>query len=561
MRKYLFASLIFFSIILLTFQAAGQNNLDEEYQPVRIYDLNDWISFKNSNHPTSLAVGKDFIYFGTTGGIVPYNFYSKRFTEPYSVSDGLVNDNIQAVYYDKNTDYLWAGHAGGISYLTPTGDQWIYLSAQDVMSSVNPITRIGTYKDYIYAVASGGYIFRVSRIPGQLDYVPETNLSKLDIDWNISKNDPLPVINNYFFHPNKYELIKDGKIIGPELREFNVSLFYSDVRQNIYGGIWNLGLLTGDSNIQTLTLHPFGPLNNSINAITKIKNGFCMASSRSVRSPERSGITFFYPRDLEWEYVEPRFISDFPSQVINDVAYNNRQLWYATNQGVTINNRKNGGYHKLTVQDGLIGEDIYTIALEDSLAWVGSQLGLNLVYTGQYSVHRVHLTPDRFHTKILKIKIGSKDVWIGTDNGLYSVNRDDHKVKHYDTFGERIKLKQPVVSSYPAIATSDSLVIAYGYNSFLKHNLKKNEWSQLPDLPEVNIIYDLALYDNYLWAGTDKGAFLINLDNNSQEHYTKIDGLAGMHVYRVIIEDEDVWFGTNQGLTKYYWKKYAFTKN
>jgi len=551
----------FFKILVFLSFTIVLNFAENDKQPVRIYDLNDWMSFKNCNHPTSLTIGKDFVYFGTTGGIVGYNRYTNKFTEPYSVSDGLIDDNIRAVYYDQRTDYLWAAHSGGISYLTPTADSWEFVSAEDVMSPSNPVTRIGVYQDNIWALAPGGYIFKISRIPGQLSYVPETDISALKVDWNISYNDPLPNINNYFLHPNRYEIIDDNKIIGPELREFDISLFHTNVRKNIYGGAWGLGFLIGDSNIQSLTIYPYGPLNNSINAMAKIENGFCLAGSQTGQDEGRRGITFFYPSELEWDYVEPQYILNFPTRIIHEVAYKDRKLWYATDQGVLVKSQKNGEYTQLTVQDGLADEFIYTVDLEDSLAWAGSKFGLNLIYTDNYTTKRVYLSPDKFNMKVLKVEIGPQKVWIGTDNGLYSVNRDDHMVYHYDIFGDKIELKQPVVASYHAVAASDSVVVAHGRNSFLKYNRNSQKWSQLAELPDAGIVYDMAIYENYLWVGTNSGAYLINLDNNYREHYTRVDGLAGMRVFRIIVEEEDVWFGTDKGLTKYYWKKYVFKKN
>lgn len=548
---------VFLSIILTTFVYSQTRN----FQPVRIYDLNDWISFKNCNHPTSLAIGKDFIYYGTTGGIVSYNYYNDNFIEPYSVSDGLVDDTIEAVLFDPRTNYIWAGHKGGVSYLTPTADQWEFIDTDGIMSMINPVTRLGLYKEDIWAVAPGGFIFKIDRLSGTMSYVPETELSKMDIDWNISRSDPIPRVRQYFLHPNTYELIEDGVVLGPEMREFEISLFYSDVRQDIYGGIWGLGLLTGDTNIKSMTIHPFGPLDNSINALETMDNNFIMGSSRPNRSDQRSGVTFFDPGNMEWKYKEPRYIYNFPTDIIHDIEYKNRKIWYATDQGLVVGDQKNGDYRNLTVQDGLIGEFIYSIGLEDSLAWVGSQLGLSMITTDNFLIKNVHLTPDQFHMKILKIEVGPQNIWIGTDNGLYSVDRKDHRVTHYDIFGEKIDLKQPVVASYPAIASSDSLTVAFGNNSFMKYQHNTKKWSQLPELPEINIIYDMAIYENYLWAGTNKGAYLINLDNNYREHYTRVDGLAGMRVYQIVLKDQDVWFGTNKGLTKYYWKKYVQTKN
>ena len=49
-------------LFLLAYQIFGEVNR----QPVRIYELGDWITYKNCNYPTSLSLGHEYVYFGTS---------------------------------------------------------------------------------------------------------------------------------------------------------------------------------------------------------------------------------------------------------------------------------------------------------------------------------------------------------------------------------------------------------------------------------------------------------------------------------------------------------------
>jgi len=64
--------------------------------------------------------------------------------------------------------------------------------------------------------------------------------------------------------------------------------------------------------------------------------------------------------------------------------------------------------------------------------------------------------------------------------------------------------------------------------------------------------------NDYLWIGTSEGVFLYRLRDYYTEQYSRIDGLASNNVYKILIDGDQVWFATDQGLTKYQWRKYAF---
>ena len=545
----------YFNFILLLSIAAG-NSLP----PGGTYDLNDWITFKNCNHLTSIAQGRDYIYFGTTGGIVPFERNGQYITEPYTVSDGLKNDFITAVLYDETTDYIWASHKNGVSFLTPTASQWENIDLSNYITQGSPINRLGVSDNFIWATSSGGFIFKIDRNTGSLIGQFDSGELTKNIKWGITKESPLPEINDYFIDPNNYSIDDQHNITGPEFREFKINLFYKNSRQNIFGGAWGLGLLIGDSNIRDLSIKQFGPLNNYITNLAQTEKYLIMANNQSKSPGERAGISLFKPENLSWNYIEPKFIMEFPTNQIYDIAYDNKEIWFGTDQGVVVQNKKNNSFRHLSIFDNLPGDEIHTIALDDSIAWVGSQIGMGIVYRDSHTIKEVSLTSENIQMKIHKIDIGEKHIWVGTDNGLYSINKTNLVVTHYNARGEKLGNDQVTPTTYPAIASNDSLVIAYGFNNFLKYNTEDQKWNYISDIPDVSSIYEITLSQNHLWVGTDNGAYLIELDSDYRKHYTYKDGLAGRHVFQVMLRGNHVWFGTNQGLTKFYWTKYVFKK-
>jgi len=199
-------------------------------RPVREYELGDWLSYKNCNYPTSIADGDEFVFFGTSGGILPYHKYGRYWDAPYTTSDGLADDSITAVVFDPVTRYLWAAHRKGISYLTPAALKWINRDYNIHLPASNPVNRIGVNSMAVWSMAPGGFIITNNKIlgydQGLVKHAPE------DIRWGLNQDDPLPAFGIYFLDDG-YQFTHDGVIIDQEFRRFPVTLFSQDINRDI----------------------------------------------------------------------------------------------------------------------------------------------------------------------------------------------------------------------------------------------------------------------------------------------------------------------------------------
>jgi len=515
--------------------------------------MGDWISYKNCNYPTSLTEGNEYYYFGTSGGVVPYQKYSRRWEEPYTTSDGMAGDFVTAVYFDKTTSYLWAAHEAGISYLTPTADRWV--------NYINPqwrIDRFGADNFNVWAQTSNGAYHRISRLGGSLQ-ADEFQLPA-GVTWAPCALDPLPNFGLYAINADLQFDMK-GIIYDLEFRQFPICLFHSTIEKDVYGGAWGLGMINGDDNVKRLNVTPMGPLQNSVNALTLTDDGLWMSSSIIDENPvfNRTGISFLNFSDWTWNYDETYLVQELATTQVFDINYRNRRLLIGTDMGLVIYDSEKDKWKRMDMTEGLSDEIVSTIALEDSLAWIGTPHGLTLVSLPGFKTRRVHLSPLKIPVRINKIVIGKETVWLGTDNGIYSVDKKSHIVGHYDAFGDEVELDDAVGADFTGVAVSDSMVVFSRQNGLVKHTPSSGEWDLIPNPVELNqvTIFDIAIEDGFLWLGTDSGALLVRLSDNYTERYTTVDGLAGNCVYKIIIDGEWVWFGTNKGLTKYHWRLYA----
>lgn len=521
--------------------------------PVRIYELEDWITYKNCNHVTSFTEANEFIYFGTSGGIVPYQRYQRYWGEPYTVSNGLGDDQISAVFYDRSTGYLWASHREGISFLNPTEERWENSAQKSFPVDVLEVVRLGKKNASILASTVSGSVLSIDQHLGfyQGTYNDESN----SISWSPSRLDPVPNIEHFTIN-EPYRIDPGGEVYDDFFREYSINLFNVDENLDIYGGIWELGILTGDYNIKRLRVHSFGPLENSISAVELMRDKIICGSLHSGAA-DRAGLSIRHTDNGEWTYCEDRFINELASPNIFDLQEDrNGRIWIGTDQGLSIYDFPRDRWQRISGAQGLQDEYIQTICIDDTLAWIGTPLGLNKIHIPTMIVKRVYLTRDKQHMKILKIIADGKFLWIGTENGLYRVDKLSHNVEHYDMNGTLLDIDQPVASSISAIAAGDSLTIFAQYNGLLAYNHTTKNFTLLPDLIDAQIV-DMDSDDRYLWLGTDDGAYLMRLSDHYVEHYTTLDGLPDQRVNRVVINDSLVWFGTGQGLCRYKWRKYA----
>ena len=59
-----------------------------------------------------------------------------------------------------------------------------------------------------------------------------------------------------------------------------------------------------------------------------------------------------------------------------------------------------------------------------------------------------------------------------------------------------------------------------------------------------------------VWFGTMNGAVVANLESGFVDRFTVTDGLPDKKVNAVHVNGDTVWFGTDEGLCRFKWKRY-----
>ncbi len=538
----------FLVIILLVVS----NLFPGDRRPVREYDLGDWISIKNFNYITSLTESYNYIYFGSTGGILPYHKTDRVEEVAFTVSDGMADDFVTAVYYDESTQYLWAGHRLGVSFLSPTAERWENCITYNYPA--NRIERIGSNRNFIFVRLTDGNLLTLDSQSGMK---ATGNTEPKGITWNKSAMSDNVTIDESYLANGQYWVRNDGIIQDHELREFPWNLKYVNTMGEIYGGVFGLGYITGDENMKKINIHSSGILKNYVNTFWLTDRYLWVGSQDDYkeRFNERTGISYYDYEKEKWQYFEDKLIPELATGKVTDIVFENNHLILGTEQGVSTYDMEDKRWRRFSVHDGLYDDLVHSVAIYDTLALIGTDFGLNVLNLSTWELSRLSLTKSKSLLRIHKIVPTDENIWVGTNNGFYSIKMPDKSIIHYDSYGREIKADKVLATNCFVITADSNNVALRGDNFFLYYNGKK--WQDLPNYDQKSVVLDMALSGNYLWLGTGRGANLMNIKTGEIERYGVADGLAGAKVMEVLFDHDWVWFGTDQGLTKYNWRKYV----
>ncbi len=134
-------------------------------------------------------------------------------------------------------------------------------------------------------------------------------------------------------------------------------------------------------------------------------------------------------------------------------------------------------------------------------------------------------------------------IWFGTRQGLFLM--DGQNLKLYST-GEG--LPSPDVRAI-ADDVDGTLWIGTGGGLASLHDGKMISFHKKDGLPSEDISALLVDSEGVLWIGT-RGSGLARFSKNSWTHYTTDQGLAGDSIGYLLEDGDDLWLGSNAGLTR-----------
>ena len=546
--KFKDKTIIFFLLFfLLPFRAEAQRIRGTNIS----FEEGDWISYTQCRYINSIQVTPILVYAASEGGILRYDYHARKWLFPFTISNGLPDNNVLVAAYDISTNLLWCATEEAISVYHQESKMWENSYLDEVgLPFGDPVVSIGFDNQNVWIETQSGNYFRS---PSQfLVLSPEDKPSEDFINW-VGKQGFVPIRlqqynlnNSMMFIDNAVEyFIQDNN-----LRDFRFNYYVIDNWQTLWAGTNGLGMFSGNTRTGNMQHKPFGLLNPDVKAIYKDQKNIWIGGNN--QDPNMNGISVWeYKRD-RWSYFEPKYISRFSNMNIRDISSTNESVWFATENGLVRYQKDKDRWRTYTVFDNLRDNNIYSIAGDDSTLWVGSRDGLDRITNIRGKMDSISIspiTPGKDEVSVFDILVDKNIVWAGTNWGLFYYDKSTRGKGFYRG------VEGPGVGAITAIAKlGDSLWVST-LNTIEVYDVKNKVWRGSParKVFDGTLINDIAATKNSIWVGTDNGLYKHNLIDKYWRNFTTDDGLLDSVVQKILPDQDYLYIGSPQGLTKFYW--------
>ncbi|MEE9167163.1 MAG: hypothetical protein V3U24_06865 [Candidatus Neomarinimicrobiota bacterium] len=551
--------------MILCLHVAVQAQADIRYDPW------DWVTYRNSRFVTSVAEGSEYIYFGTNGGILRRHIFGKYWDYPITRSQGLPEDEIDAVYYDFRTHVLWASSSSGLSHSVEGGVRWEMVSNEILgLRPGERIARIGSTADFLWC-ETASQVLKLDHLSGFL-VIPYADLPESDVRWGSAlltgSRKRHGILNNFTATGgwiNDLDMLR-----GPRLEEFHISTIYTDRFQDIWLGTWGGSVFHGDFQMKLLEPIPFGPAQTSAEILLRMDNG--MWSAGIDPSTLYSGITLYDPQRGIWDIFRVGFEITFGEDQVYYGAQVNEEWWFGTPDGIQVYMPAKDSWLPISQSRDLPDSRVVSLAFDGEYVYGGTLTGL--VRISPSSRTRVSWSVSEMvgFRPVYVVHWDGESLWIATDVDLWQWGEKRDELRRFGIpGGESLsdvtnrESDQPViVRPVTAIASSDSMVYFGDEFGVLCYDRNVGEWRRITGRSRLTGFEILSLTlsqgpeenEGMLWIGTSDGTLALDLTDDFIWHFKKKDGLPSDIVRSSLIQGDIAWFGTPEGMVRFEWKKH-----
>jgi ligand-binding sensor domain-containing protein len=507
--------------------------IDNEYKKwigtekgISIFDGFEWNfvtkkeGLSSNKIKTLLATENNILYIGTDNGLDVYDISEQEIIKSINKTDGLSSNIITSLAIDENNS-LWIGSISGVDIYD--GEDISSLQAPDSIN-LSWINSIEIKEDDVWIGSDNGLIHFDGNTFEFFD--SNNNLLSNEIKDIAISSDSLWLATN-----NAITLYKDSSFTHFHKENSNLlTNSYQAIRADNKGSVWA-------GNFKALSKYSSGKWSNyrelksnDIRNSTKFRNILWFST--------KNGLTVHNEKHWETFTIKDGLIDNAVNDMSVDKEY---ELWIGTESGVT--NIGNNSVENYTTQDGLIDENIKCIAVDSSgRKWFGTPSGISLYDGNQW--HNFTTNESKLESNNITDIETDPDgvVWISTSNGVNSYK--DETFNSYST--EEGLINDSVNTIFidslgrKWFGTQDGISI---YND--------TSWSDFTGKDELSFSSITAIGESsecgVLIGGKDGFAVY---KNDTLNLITQNDGLASNIVQTIVCQNDQIWIGTKNGLTK-----------
>jgi len=520
-------------------------SLNAQQQPEQSihFRSGDWVSYRSAKYVTSVAKGNQYIYFGTTNGIIRYDFFRNKWADPFTVSDGLPFGTVKAVAYDRSTGFLWCISGIYLCFYLPAALEWRLIDIRK--HGVSAIDIIGVGEQQMWAKDSNN-VFKIESHGSFIERSGREEADKDNVRWSPVRGNSNKKVWTQFFMDGGYRFLINGYIQDEYFREFQLTTWFNDKFGNMWIGTWGLGAGRADLRSDDMMILPAGPISNNINFMAWVDNGMWMGGVDT--GSKLQGITFWNMDDNQWKYFEPNYISGLENTSVRAISAGERFVWFGTDNGLVRYDMNRDRWKTYHINNNLWDEMITSLVHGDSCIYVGTDVGINKVLLPSMDIVKIH-NKAVLHRRIYCMENTKNNLWAGTDRGIIRFDKTTGRWEYVSGYPG-----MPVIN-VSAISTYDNEVwfgTDYGVEMY---DLSKKVWKGfLPQhYPTGGRINTILADSGNVWFGTDNGVIKYIKNEDRWMRFTTKDGLVSNLVNWILLDNDYIWFGTDRGLTKFFW--------
>lgn len=456
------------------------------------------LNYSDFSYISSIAVGYQYVYFGTTHGVVRYDITRDKWDLPLSGIAGLGDLQIYEVKASFDDQRVWV-----------RTDLGIY-EYNEVMKSWEPV-----------------------------DEMPQ-------VDTRARHLSPDP----FYFAPWGYNYMPDGVLVDDIGRRFPLTDIVDDSWTNLWIGTWGLGAARADESNRRIELLIYGILQEDITTL-HLDSGILWMSGR-VGDSYRTGVTIFDSDSNSFSYIESLDNLEFITENVNDIHSNEIDVFAATDNGIwVIDKEKREIRERLTRRSGLPDNRVLSVFVTGDTLFAGTEYGLGILSAYSDSseqVVQVVLPSLTIHC----LEMAENALWIGTNYGVFRMNLGNRKMGH---------LSAPEITGSGRIFdieyTGGRIWLADEFE-LASINLQTADIVLFPEVGNYGGVTSVAVRDTIVAAATGNGLLLI-YEGEKPRHqlYTVGDGLISNDIRDLVFDEEYLWLGTDRGLTRFWYQNPA----
>lgn len=459
------------------------------------YELEDWVSYGVFRYVTSVDRDDEYLYFGTTGGVMRYDHWKEEWDTPLTTSSGLPDNRVMDLAVDDQ-------------------DREIVFFTRQGASRFDPFLER----------------FRLSG-----DLPPAAPPAGFDYPQLFPR-----------FELNFYRTEGGAYLTDPYLRRFPVTAHLTDD----WGYLWigTDGLGAGRARLRTgrLKMLPFGLWGRNVTALAF--DGDHLWIGGIAPWEEEAGMTRA-GRDLqEWDYFEARFLPGMDSDDVTAIAPGSTDVWVGTLYGLSRYDKEDDDWTTLTTFQGLADDWITDIALDGDVLWTGTSQGLARITIAEDSLSSVQI-PLVQQQKIYDIEVGPEFVWFGTEQGVYALDRAMNRWLRFTSPDGTIERTCTAISVFGQEIWFGTTV------GLTRYDRSSGQWQWHPFGEQIQAGHIICLEagPKAVWAGTETGLWKYRRQTGRWRAFTTEDGLLDNTVQAILLDGAYLWLGSPQGLTRFYW--------